>query len=259
LSKSRSSSPGQRTHPSPTDIPIVQRDRYQPNVTTLTSLRRQRRHLTKGLVFASIVALVALASTALLVFNRPAVTSATDPSPVQVGAADSKLLGHFPYPEAPPEALESVGGSFRLQRAAAKSFQRMVAAARAQGVNLTTISAFRSVAQQQKIFFEVKAQRGQAVSQRAEVSAPPEYSEHHTGYAVDMGDGGVPEANLQTSFDRTAAYRWLKANAARYSFELSFPAGNSQGVSYEPWHWRYVGDSHSLKTFYRARQAPSNS
>ncbi|MDE5117770.1 MAG: D-alanyl-D-alanine carboxypeptidase family protein, partial [Trichodesmium sp. St2_bin2_1] len=24
-----------------------------------------------------------------------------------------------------------------------------------------------------------------------------------------------------------------------------------KGVGYEPWHWRYVGDRHSLETFYR--------
>ncbi|MEM1310980.1 MAG: D-alanyl-D-alanine carboxypeptidase family protein, partial [Cyanobacteria bacterium P01_H01_bin.153] len=46
---------------------------------------------------------------------------------------------------------------------------------------------------------------------------------------------------------------WLETNAARYSFELSFPEGNAQGVQYEPWHWRYVGDPDSLETFYQDR------
>ncbi|NJL20197.1 MAG: D-alanyl-D-alanine carboxypeptidase, partial [Leptolyngbyaceae cyanobacterium SM1_3_5] len=42
----------------------------------------------------------------------------------------------------------------------------------------------------------------------------------------------------------------------RYGFEMSFPHGNPQGVSYEPWHWRFVGDRTSLETFYRARSQP---
>jgi D-alanyl-D-alanine carboxypeptidase len=46
----------------------------------------------------------------------------------------------------------------------------------------------------------------------------------------------------------------LQNNAAQYSFELSFPENNPQGISYEPWHWRFVGDSHSLETFYKAQQ-----
>ena len=47
--------------------------------------------------------------------------------------------------------------------------------------------------------------------------------------------------NLSESFEQTRAFRWLQANAARYHFVLSFPPGNAQGVSYEPWHWRYFG------------------
>jgi D-alanyl-D-alanine carboxypeptidase len=33
---------------------------------------------------------------------------------------------------------------------------------------------------------------------------------------------------------------------------MSFPKNNRQGVSYEPWHWRFVGDKQSLETFYKA-------
>ncbi|MEM7758056.1 MAG: D-alanyl-D-alanine carboxypeptidase family protein, partial [Cyanobacteria bacterium P01_A01_bin.40] len=79
------------------------------------------------------------------------------------------------------------------------------------------------------------------------------YSEHHTGYAVDIGDGNAPATHLETDFANTAAFRWLEQNALKYSFELSFPPDNKQGVSYEPWHWRFVGDRDSLETFYKVR------
>lgn len=84
---------------------------------------------------------------------------------------------------------------------------------------------------------------------------PPGFSEHHTGYAVDIGDGNAPHTHLEETFADTAAYRWLTAYAARFGFELSFPPNNPQGVMYEPWHWRFVGDSHSLETFYGSRTA----
>jgi LAS superfamily LD-carboxypeptidase LdcB len=61
--------------------------------------------------------------------------------------------------------------------------------------------------------------------------------------------------DLQVSFETTAAFRWLQQNAARFGFEMSFPRSSPQTVSYEPWHWRFVGDRHSLETFYRARTA----
>lgn len=83
------------------------------------------------------------------------------------------------------------------------------------------------------------------------MSAPPGYSEHHTGYVVDIGDSRQPEAHLEAElFERTEAYYWLTKNAHKFHFELSFPQGNSAGVDYEPWHWRWVGDKESMRTFY---------
>lgn len=171
-------------------------------------------------------------------------------------AASVSLLGHLPYEEAPQEELRSIavnGGSVALRKIAADKFIEMANAAKADNVILLPISGFRSVSDQEHVFFDVKAERGQETAVRAEVSAPPGYSEHHTGYAVDIGDGDHPGSDLQPDFEETQAFKWLKENAPRYSFEMSFPKGNAQGVSYEPWHWRFVGDRHSLETFYRAR------
>lgn len=181
----------------------------------------------------------------------PGTSAATDPDPV----AQRTLLGHLPYDEAPAAELKAIvaDGRFQLRTAAADAFLAMQRAARRDGVTLVPISAFRGISDQQRIFFEIKAQRQQAATERAEVSAPPGYSEHHTGYAIDLGDGTAPSANLNEAFERTAAFRWMEVNATRFNFELSFPRGNRQGVIYEPWHWRFVGDRHSLETFYLAR------
>ena len=181
--------------------------------------------------------------------NDPTTQTATNPQP----ANTDNLLNHLPYTEAPDVELVSISGGYRLRKNAAAKFQSMVAAARSSGVNITTISAFRSVEAQKRLFFGIGAERGQQPTKRAEVSAPPKYSEHHTGYAIDVGDSSVSATNLNQNFDTTPAYKWLKANAANYGFELSFPKDNIQKVSYEPWHWRFVGDINSLETFYKAR------
>lgn len=166
------------------------------------------------------------------------------------------MLGHFRYKEAPLADLTAIvsDGSIKLRKSAAQAYREMEAAAQKDGVSLVPISGFRSLTDQDYLFFGKKAERGQVATERAKVSAPPGYSEHHTGYAMDLGDGSVPAANLSPTFDNTPAYQWLQANAAFYSFEMSFPKNNKQGVSYEPWHWRYVGDRDSLETFYKARQ-----
>ncbi|VXD13551.1 putative carboxypeptidase [Planktothrix serta PCC 8927] len=187
-------------------------------------------------------------------------TPTASASPTASPSLPDNLLGHLPYAEAPAAELESINadGSHRLRKAAAQAYQQMDQAALASGVSLVPISSFRTVKDQEMIFFEVKAQRGQVATKRAEVSAPPGYSEHHTGYAIDIGDGNMPSTNLSVSFEQTQAFQWLKNNAAFYSFELSFPKDNPQGVSYEPWHWRFVGDRQSLEMFYKARNQKKN-
>ena len=182
--------------------------------------------------------------------------------PAQVSTADrpskskEELLGHLPYNVAPQSSLRAISadGRLSLRSAAADRFEQMQADARAEGIILVPISAFRTAEAQEQLFFGIKEQRVQDAAKRAEVSAPPGYSEHHTGYAIDIGDGNAPATNLETTFADTAAFAWLKENALKYSFELSFPPNNSQGVSYEPWHWRFVGDRDSLETFYKVRQ-----
>lgn len=186
----------------------------------------------------------------------PAPTSiAQSTAKVNPPTLNSDLLGHFTYAEAPLSELQPIVANsyIKLRKPAAQEFQAMVRAARANGIILVPISGFRSIQDQQHVYFDIQAQRGQTVTKRAEVSAPPGYSEHHTGYAVDIGDGATPATNLNPNFDKTKAFKWLSTNAARFHFEMSFPQDNPQGVSYEPWHWRFVGDRQSLETFYKAR------
>jgi len=166
--------------------------------------------------------------------------------------SDTSFYGHLPYPEAARSELVSVGGGITLQQDAARQFLAMQAAAAIEGVSLYPLSGFRSVATQEDLFYGVAAARGQSPAERALVSAPPGHSEHHTGYAIDIGDGDAPGYDLIPEFEETAAGRWLFANAASYGFELSFPPQHAC-VSYEPWHWRWVGDRRSQDLFATAR------
>lgn len=184
-----------------------------------------------------------------------------EPEPTPTETPVDNLLGHLPYEEAPAGELKNItpDGRLKLRQAAADQFLQMQRDAQAQGISLVPISAFRTVAEQNQLFFAIKQQRNQEARQRAEVSAPPGYSEHHTGYAVDIGDGSAQGTHLSESFAQTKAFEWLQNNAAKYSFEMSFPKDNPQGIAYEPWHWRYVGDRQSLELFYKARNLPGTS
>ena len=142
--------------------------------------------------------------------------------------------------EARELAVAAIGENGRehlLAPAAAQAWRQMSAAAQADGISLRIVSAFRSVERQAEIV-QAKLERGQPLDAVLAVSAPPGYSEHHSGCAVDLTTDGVPP--LEEGFERTAAFRWLQANAQRFGFSLSFPRGNAYGYAYEPWHWRWA-------------------
>jgi zinc D-Ala-D-Ala carboxypeptidase len=168
------------------------------------------------------------------------------------GRADH--YGHRPYAEAPEKELTRAG-NYRatgrvvlLREEAAAAFREMVEAAKRDGVGLVPISGFRTRAYQESLFLRSQKKHGSARA-AARWVAPPGFSEHHTGYTLDVGDAGRPETDVDPAFEKTPAFKWLEKNAARFGFELSFPPDNPQGVSYEPWHWRYVGSPHARRVF----------
>ena len=117
---------------------------------------------------------------------------------------------------------------------------KLQTAARDDGVELIVVSAFRSVEHQRSIF-ERKLARGDSLEDILCVNAAPGYSEHHTGRALDLGTPGCQD--LSERFEATGAFAWLRDNARRFGFELSYPRDNTYGLSYEPWHWAAVEES----------------
>lgn len=197
-----------------------------------------------------------LMGTVVLLRPTQDMTPLTDPLPdlMPQPEADGRLLGHFSYPIARGEDLVEVIPGRQLHGDAAAAFLAMQRDAAAAGVQLRLLSAFRDRETQHNLFFPVMVERSQRPEERAQVSAPPGYSEHHTGYALDLGDARHPQLDLDEAFDQTDAFAWLQRHSSRYHFRLSFPAGNRQGVAYEPWHWRWEGSSHALELFEQARR-----
>lgn len=135
-----------------------------------------------------------------------------------------------------------------LQTEAADAFLAMQAAAAKDGVTIWMQSGYRSV-DYQKNLYDQKTQyfrnkglsEAEAKKQAANIVNPPGYSEHNCGLAADLNS---PEhTDLTEGFENTEAFRWLSAHAVEYGFILRYPK-NAEAVTeitYEPWHWRYVG------------------
>ena len=129
------------------------------------------------------------------------------------------------------------GREYLLVPAAAAAWRDLKAAARNDGITVFLASAYRSVARQTGIIRE-KLEAGMAIEEIITVCAPPGFSEHHTGRAVDIVSPDVPELGIE--FEHTPAFGWLTRHAPRFGFTLSYPRGNSAGYQYEPWHWCFA-------------------
>ena len=162
---------------------------------------------------------------------------------------NESLLGHLPYPEASKNELILFSPGIYVHKEIYENFKEMQFMAAQRGISLKLLSGYRSIDLQRDIFYENKSIRNQTAVERSMVSAPPGYSEHSTGYAIDVGDGNYPETHFEVEFEQTPAFKWMKRFAPKYHFVLSFPPNNKQGVTYEPWHWRFEGTVNALRKF----------
>lgn len=122
------------------------------------------------------------------------------------------------------------------------------------GYPLSVMSAYRSYAYQSSLFSHYTDNemarnpaltREQAEAITVTYSNRPGTSEHQLGLCVDMHD----LSGADVSFKNSASYPWLRENAWKFGFILRYPEDkvSETAVSFEPWHYRYVGRYHAKK------------
>lgn len=140
----------------------------------------------------------------------------------------------------------TLGYPTQLREVAVGPLVQMVADMQAAGLKPFIISGYRSYYSQGIAYSKWSRLNPESA---AIVSAPPGYSEHQLGTAVDFGSPelpdvvGIPDIEFHTYFFKTSEGLWLLDNAHRYGFTLSYTreAFELTGFYYEPWHYRYVG------------------
>lgn len=122
--------------------------------------------------------------------------------------------------------------------------EMMQAMQRDLGKRLYIESAYRSSAYQLYLFLFYMKNHDYSVRRTAYWNAFPGYSEHGNpeNQALDfINEEAINGEDDPEEFAVLEEYRWLLENAPGFGFELSFPKKDSQGIGFEPWHWRYVG------------------
>jgi D-alanyl-D-alanine carboxypeptidase len=135
-----------------------------------------------------------------------------------------------------------IGGSGSVRALVIDDLRAMAAAARAAGKPIAVRSAYRSYAQQKAVFDSWVAAHGLDYALR--YSARPGHSEHQLGTAIDFRSASSMAPGWRyVDWGRTGPGRWMRRNAWKFGFVMSYPKGTSAETcyGYEPWHYRYVG------------------
>ena len=121
--------------------------------------------------------------------------------------------------------------SIFLEREAFEAANRMFKQAEDEDLNgFILTSGYRSRERQAELYAESDGSTAQK----------PGCSEHETGLAFD-----VTTRYDTGTFEDTPQFVWLLEHCWDYGFILRYPKGKEAitGIDYEPWHYRYVGET----------------
>lgn len=142
---------------------------------------------------------------------------------------------------------EKSTGSQYCPEASYNDYLRMMAQMRRDlGRELFIASGYRSPGMQAYLFLYYLARKHRySLQETARLVAFPGYSEHGdpVNNALDFinsdGISGEEAGQTPEDFEGLPEYQWLLQHAHEYNFTLSYPRGDQQGISFEPWHWHW--------------------
>ncbi len=198
--------------------------------------------------------------------------STTDPSSTWIVVNKQNPLNPIKY--MPIDLVAPKFGSLnanpygrKLRKQASTAVFKLATAMKAAGQGSLIIqSAYRSYSEQSVIHERQVSKYGKKAGEA--LAARPGYSEHQTGWALDVSARGQG-CQIRVCFGGTKAGLWLAANAYKYGFIIRYPnfATPTTGYQYEPWHLRYVGQGlamvmhddgvHTLEKFFGLPAAPN--
>lgn len=127
---------------------------------------------------------------------------------------------------------------------------------RSAGLSPVVCSSYRTQEKQQMLFDnQVEKWKNQGYSedeakkQAGKLVAVPGTSEHQLGLALDIVD--ISYQLLEEEQENTPTQKWLLENSWKYGFILRYPKDKTEitKISYEPWHYRYVGKKAAKEIF----------
>ncbi len=144
--------------------------------------------------------------------------------------------------------LGTISGSLQCDERILEDLRSMLQAAKQDNVSLMVCSPYRDMERQIALFnrkINWYMNSGMTYIEAYQMGSQwvmvPGASEHQLGLSLDIVCNS--HQSLDEAFADTEAGKWLAANCQKFGFILRYPKEKEYitGVSYEPWHFRYVG------------------
>jgi D-alanyl-D-alanine carboxypeptidase len=144
-------------------------------------------------------------------------------------------------------ANAGLNGAHQVRSLVIADLRAMASAARRAGARLAVQSAYRSYSNQKSTFAYWVRVSGYAAALKS--SARAGHSEHQLGTTLDFRSYGGSAPWYYADWGKSKAGAWLKSNAWKYGFVMSYPKGKISVTcyAYEPWHYRYLGRAVAAK------------
>ena len=151
---------------------------------------------------------------------------------VKIGDKDIEIYNGFQNPEA-YEDYQYNNNTYKVRKDVRPALERLIAGAKAEGIDIPMSSSFRDYKTQVKTYRE---------SGGSGSAANPGGSRHGFGDAFDFSDPRHPAKgkNATKNYEVTPTYAWLAHNAHKFGFVA--PDEMYNGSNPEPWHYEYYAD-----------------
>lgn len=168
-----------------------------------------------------------------------------EPKKTDISLKELMLVNKFHYLDESynPENIVDVSAQYaydgnEVPKFVYDKYLEMWNAANEEGLYLIMTSSYRSYQYQEDLYNSYKQQKGEKWADS--VAARAGFSEHQTGYALDI----VTYNSTMDDFEESDEFKWLSKNAHKFGFILRYPKGKEDitGYDYESWHYRYVGE-----------------
>ncbi|MBR0040473.1 MAG: M15 family metallopeptidase [Oscillospiraceae bacterium] len=155
-------------------------------------------------------------------------------------------------PEDREQTLAFIDDEHMVDERCLSDLEQLLEYCRSAGFAPRVTAAYRSASEQRELFnalVERLMEQGSDAESAKTLAAKqidlPGHSEHQLGLAVDLADE-EEDAEKQARMQE-----WLSANAWEYGFILRYPEGKETitGHSFDPAHYRYVGQSAAKQIF----------